>query len=118
MSCGKWISKGYFALQAGGYCHPLTVIDDHSRFLVGLKACPDETHQTVQRQLTAIFRQFGLPERMLMDNGSPWGDDWVTHHTILTAWLFRLGMPYRTVGPITHKPRARTNGSTGPSKRR
>lgn len=92
--------KGYFALLAGGYCHPLTVIDDHSRFLVGLKACPNETFLTVQGQLTAIFRQFGLPEQMLMDNGSPWGDDWVTHHTILTAWLFRLdigvshGRPY------------------------
>lgn len=92
--------KGYFALEMGGYCHPLTVIDDHSRFLVGLKACPDETYQTVQRQLTAIFQQFGLPQRMLMDNGSPWGDDWVTHHTILTAWLLRLeiavshGRPY------------------------
>jgi len=92
--------KGYFALAAGGYCHPLTVIDDHSRFLVGLKACPNETYETVQAQLTAIFRQFGLPERMLMDNGSPWGDDRVTHHTILTAWLLRLeiavshGRPY------------------------
>jgi len=92
--------KGYFALQAGGYCHPLTVIDDHSRFLVGLKACPDETYQTVQDQLTAIFRQFGLPERMLMDNGSPWGDDAVHHDTILTTWLLRLdiavshGRPY------------------------
>jgi len=92
--------KGYFALPGGGYCHPLTVLDDHSRFLVGLKACPNETSETVQRQLTAIFRQFGLPERMLMDNGSPWGDDWVTHHTIFTAWLLRLeiavshGRPY------------------------
>lgn len=92
--------KGYFALRTGGYCHPLTVIDDHSRFLVGLKACPNETFETVQCQLTTIFRQFGLPERILMDNGSPWGDDRVTHHTILTAWLYRLdiavshGRPY------------------------
>jgi transposase InsO family protein len=92
--------KGYFALQAGGYCHPLTVIDDYSRFLVGLKACPNETYETVQSQLIAIFQQFGLPDRMLMDNGSPWGDDWVTHHTILTTWLLRLeiavshGRPY------------------------
>ena len=92
--------KGYFALQAGGYCHPLTVIDDHSRFLVGLKACPNQRYETVQSQLTNIFKRFGLPEQMLMDNGSPWGDDWVTHHTILTAWLLRLdiavahGRPY------------------------
>jgi transposase InsO family protein len=92
--------KGYFALPVGGYCHPLTVIDDHSRFLVGLQACPNETAVTVQEHLTLIFRQFGLPEQMLMDNGSPWGDDWVTHHTIFTAWLLRLeigvshGRPY------------------------
>ncbi len=84
--------KGYFALEEGGYCHPLNVLDDHSRFLLGLKACPNETYQTVQEQLTGIFRCYGLPERMLMDNGSPWGDDANTPHTILTAWLIRLGV--------------------------
>jgi transposase InsO family protein len=92
--------KGYFALTSGGYCHPLTVIDDHSRFLLGLKACPNETYLTVQAQLTAIFEQFGLPERMLMDNGSPWGDDRDSPYTILSTWLLRLdigishGRPY------------------------
>jgi transposase len=40
--------KGQFSLTAGGYCHPLTVLDDHSRFLLGLKACPDETIEVVQ----------------------------------------------------------------------
>lgn len=84
--------KGYFALQSGGYCHPLTVVDDHSRFLVGLKACPNQTYTTVQHQLTMIFEQYGLPERMLMDNGAPWGDDRDTPHTILTSWLLRLGI--------------------------
>ena len=84
--------KGYFALTCGGYCHPLTVIDDHSRFLVGLKACPNETIATVKTQLTAIFQQFGLPERMLMDNGSAWGFDQDAHHTTLTAWLIQLGI--------------------------
>jgi transposase InsO family protein len=84
--------KGYFALEEGGYCHPLTVLDDHSRFLVGLKACPNETRQTVQEQLSGIFRCYGLPERMLMDNGSPWGDDADSPHTMLTAWLIRLGV--------------------------
>ena len=84
--------KGYFALTAGGYCHPLSVLDDHSRFLLGLKACPNETRQTVQAQLIGIFRCYGLPERMLMDNGSPWGDDRDSPHTVLTAWLIRLGI--------------------------
>jgi transposase InsO family protein len=84
--------KGYFALSAGGYCHPLTVIDDHSRFLVGLKACPNQTSETVKMHLTAIFQRFGLPERMLMDNGSAWGFDLESRHTTLTAWLIRLGI--------------------------
>lgn len=84
--------KGYFALSAGGYCHPLTVLDDHSRFLVGLKACANETSATVREQLTAIFEHFGLPECMLMDNGSAWGYDRDARHTTLTAWLIRLGI--------------------------
>ena len=84
--------KGYFALEEGGYCHHLTVLDDHSRFLMGLKACPNETHQTVQEQLSGIFRCYGLPERMLMDNGAPWGNDLDSPNTILTAWLMRLGV--------------------------
>jgi transposase InsO family protein len=84
--------KGYFSLDEGGYCHPLTVLDDHSRFLLGLAACPNETSQTLQNQLSEVFLQYGLPKRMLMDNGSPWGDDWETRHTIFTAWLIRLGI--------------------------
>jgi transposase InsO family protein len=84
--------KGHFALTAGGRCHPLTVIDDHSRFLVGLKACPNEKAAIVKDQLIAIFERFGLPERMLMDNGSAWGFDLDARHTTLTAWLIRLGI--------------------------
>lgn len=84
--------KGYFALQDGGCCHPLTVIDDHSRFLVGLKACPNQTARTVQMQISAIFEQFGLPECILMDNGSPWGFDEHNHNTVFTSWLMRLGI--------------------------
>lgn len=84
--------KGYFVLADGQRCHPLTVLDDHSRFLVGLYACADQTHDTVQACLTAIFRAYGLPEWMLMDHGAPWGDDVDTPHTRLTAWLLRLGI--------------------------
>lgn len=92
--------KGNFGLLNGEKCHPLTVIDDHSRYLVGLKACPNETAVTVQSQLSAIFEMYGLPNRMLMDNGSPWGDDADSRFTKLTTWLMRLviaishGRPY------------------------
>lgn len=84
--------KGYFAMTKGNYCHPLTVLDDHSRFLLGLRACSNERAETVEAHLTDIFRLYGLPKRMLMDNGSPWGDDRDTPYTILTTWLMRLGI--------------------------
>ncbi len=83
--------KGHFPLREGR-CHPLTVLDDHSRFSLGLEACGDERTQTVQRRLTRIFRRFGLPERMVMDNGAPWGRDADHRHTPLTVWLLRLGI--------------------------
>ena len=83
--------KGYFRIDQGN-CHPLTILDDHSRFLVGLQACPNQTWSTVQTHLTHTFRQYGLPDCMLMDNGSPWGCDYQTPYTILTAWLMRLGI--------------------------
>jgi transposase InsO family protein len=83
--------KGHFAI-ATGRCHPLTVLDDHSRFVLLLHVCADETTTTVQSLLIATFRRYGLPRRMLMDNGSPWGDDRSHPWTPLTVWLLRLGI--------------------------
>lgn len=84
--------KGHFALTRGGRCHPLTVLDDHSRYAVGLRACGDETEATVRSCLVELFRTYGMPGRMLMDNGSPWGDEGGQPYTRLTAWLIRLGI--------------------------
>jgi transposase InsO family protein len=83
--------KGHFALRRGR-CHPLTVLDDHSRFAVGLDACADERWTTVQARLTGLFRRYGMPWRILADNGSPWGADAEIPHTLLTVWLLRLGI--------------------------
>ena len=83
--------KGHVGLRVGR-CHPLTLLDDHSRFSAGLEACADETAETVQERLVAIFRRYGLPWRMLMDNGAPWGDDADSPHTKLTVWLMGLGI--------------------------
>lgn len=83
--------KGHFALVLGR-CHALTVLDDHSRFALGLEACGNQRGTTVQECLSHVFRSYGLPECMLMDNGSPWGSDFEHPHTPLTAWLIRLGV--------------------------
>lgn len=83
--------KGHFA-TAAGRCHPLTMLDDHSRFSLALAACSDERRPTVQAVMTDVFRRYGLPYRMLMDNGPPWGSDEQPPWTELAAWLLRLGV--------------------------
>ena len=86
--------KGHFAMSQGGRCHPLTVLDDHSRFALGVVACDNELTETVQQRLTSLFRHYGLPDRMLMDNGSPWGTHYEHAYTPLTVWLMRLGINF------------------------
>lgn len=83
--------KGHFALGAAR-CHPLTVLDDHSRFSLCLRACADERGSTVQTHLTHTFARYGLPQRIAVDNGSPWGDTLDSPYTPLVAWLIRLGV--------------------------
>jgi transposase InsO family protein len=87
--------KGHVPLgQGAGRLHPLTILDDHSRFAIGLQACANERATTVQQRLMACFRRYGLPDQMLMDNGSPWGVS-AAHpftYTALTVWLLRLGI--------------------------
>lgn len=83
--------KGHHETVAGR-CHPLTVLDDHSRFALAIAACADERSETVQAVLTEVFRRYGLPDRMLMDNGPPWGDRGGQPWTIFGVWLLRLGI--------------------------
>jgi transposase InsO family protein len=75
-----------------GHAHPLTVLDDHSRFNLCLKALPHQKTQAVQDALSDTFERYGLPDRMAMDNGSPWGCDAQHPYTPLTVWLIRLGV--------------------------
>lgn len=87
--------KGDFALSGGRRCYPLDVLDDYSRYCLLLQACADQQGETVKERLTRCFREYGLPERMLMDNGPPWGNPQrgallQRTHTRLEVWLMRL----------------------------
>jgi len=84
--------KGHFPIETGKRCHPLTMLDDHSRFSPCVKACADEQGDTVQDAMTAVFRRYGLPDRMTMDHGAPWGSDQDHPYTPLTVWLIHLGI--------------------------
>ena len=64
-------AKGAYPLAPGGRCHPLSILDDHSRYAVGLYALPALSTALVQPALIACFRRYGVPRAMLMDHGTP-----------------------------------------------
>lgn len=91
--------KGHMPLGDGTSCHPLTMVDDHSRFALCLAACGDEQGSTVRTHLETAFRRYGLPEAMFVDNGGPWGFTTAEPWTRLGVWLLKLG-----VGVIHSRP--------------
>jgi transposase InsO family protein len=84
--------KGWLSLVDGTRCHPLTIVDDHSRYAPCLKACHNQQTETVQGRLLTTFRHYGLPDAIYVDNGSPWGDSSGEHWTRLTVWLLKLSV--------------------------
>lgn len=84
--------KGHMPLANGSDCHPLTMVDDHSRYAICLSACPDERGSTVHAELEKTFECYGLPDAIIVDNGSPWGDGPRQRWTRLGVWLLKLGV--------------------------
>ena len=84
--------KGWVRLGNDAPCHPLTVVDDHSRYDLCLQACANQRSVTVRDRLELTFRRYGLPEAFFVDNGSPWGDTSGEHWTRLSVWLLKLGI--------------------------
>jgi transposase InsO family protein len=72
---------------------PLSVLDDHSRYLIVLRAVGSTHTERVQEPLIEAFERHGVPEGMLMDQGTPW---WSVHSTggmtKLSLWLMRQGI--------------------------
>jgi transposase InsO family protein len=97
--------KGHFHMDKGR-CHPLTVLDDCSRFSLGIQACDKENEKTTKENLIPIFERYGLPNAMNMDNGTPWGTSSRLGYTQFAVWLMRLGIKVSFSRP--HHPQ--TNG--------
>jgi len=90
--------KGHFAVGATR-CHPLTVMDAHSRYLVacvGLRR-PDATQ--VRRAFERIFEEFGLPDAIRTDNGPPFATPSTGGLSRLSAWWMKLGIRHERIAP-------------------
>jgi hypothetical protein len=88
--------KGWFRTGNGRPCYPLTLTDNFSRFLLRCQALPAETTLQVKPVMEAAFREYGLPERIRSDNGTPFSANGESGLTGLSVWWIKLGiMPER-----------------------
>ena len=95
-------------------CLPLVLLDDHSRFLVGLFELHNTQATPVRDKLKGAFEESGVPEGMLMDHGTPWWNmQSQSGWTWLTVWLMRQGIRLYLSGfrhPQTQGKIERLNG--------
>jgi len=83
--------KGWFR-TGGQRVEPLTVRDLFSRFILGIFLLPNQSDQEVRRCLTRLFKRWGLPKVIRVDNGSPFGGKGALGLSRLSVWWISLGI--------------------------
>jgi transposase InsO family protein len=91
--------KGEFKTGDGIYCYPLTVTDDHSRFLLGCQGLLSTKVVEAKPVFTRLFREYGLPKRIRTDNGVPFATNTLARLSRLSAWWVRLGVLPELIEP-------------------
>ena len=92
--------KGEFRLQRGPWCYPLTVVDSHSRYLLGCTGLRSTASPAVQRVFRRLFQTYGLPQAIRTDNGVPFASPLALGRlSILAVWWIRLGIRPERIAP-------------------
>jgi putative transposase len=84
--------KGEVPTRDGELCYPLTVQDMHSRFVSGRHGLPSVRTVGVIPVFTRLFKQFGLPDRVRSDNGTPLATNTLGRLSPLSVWFIQLGL--------------------------
>lgn len=91
--------KGQFKTRDGYYCYPLTVADGYSRYLLACQGLDGTTHNATKRVFRRLFQEFGLPERIRTDNGTPFASNALCRLSRLSVWWMRLGITPDLIEP-------------------
>jgi putative transposase len=91
--------KGWFGTGDGLRCEPLTVRDLFSRFVLAVALLPNQSDVAVRRVMRQVFRRYGLPKVMRVDNGAPFGGKGARGLSRLSVWWLRLGITVEFVRP-------------------
>jgi putative transposase len=91
--------KGQFTTRDGIYCYPLTIADQHTRYLLTCYGLPS-THGAGARPLfERAFRTYGLPQAIRTDNGVPFATSGIHGLSQLNVWWMRLGIQHQRIQP-------------------
>lgn len=103
--------KGALNSGDGGVCEPLSILDDHSRYAVGLHALDELRRAPIQECLERTFEEAGVPEEVLTDRGPQWFSAHSEHGlTGLSVWLIKQGI-------VLHRGRPRHPQTQGKVER-
>jgi transposase InsO family protein len=91
--------KGHFRTGDGRRCTPLTISDHASRYLLCCRhvSCPSSA--LVKRWFGRVFREYGLPEVIRTDNGTPFSSRGLGGLSQLSYWWIRLGIHPERIQP-------------------
>jgi transposase InsO family protein len=90
--------KGHFPV-GGKRCHPLTISDGHSRFLLRCDALPSPLTEPTRKVFEAAFREYGVPHAIRTDNGPPFSSLAPGGLSRLAVWWIRLGIRPERIKP-------------------
>lgn len=93
--------KGQFRTQDGIYCYPLTIADQHTRYLLTCHGLPS-VHGPLARPLfERAFREYGLPRAIRTDNGAPFVTRALCGLSFLNVYWMRLGIQHQRIHPAS-----------------
>ena len=91
-NCNELRQMDFKGLARGVGYQPLSVLDDHSRYCLGLVPLPHRSTEAIWGALWELFGAYGLPEAILSDNGECFNNNRSPTPTALEARLWRLGI--------------------------
>jgi len=91
--------KGHFKTRDSVYCYPLTVADQHTRFLLACQGLSSIHGWRVRPVFERLFREYGLPRAIRTDNGVPFATRGLHGLSQLNVWWMRLGITHQRIRP-------------------
>jgi putative transposase len=84
--------KGPFKTRDGNYCYPLTISDYFSRYIIGCRGLYSPNLEDTKEVFRRVFQEYGLPQRIRSDNGTPFSSPTMGRLSRLSVWWIRLGI--------------------------